>query len=304
MKRKGSIAQCRQVPLRILSIAAVIVFIMVTPAHVDATVDATVDPSNAIDGSEIDKVGDRVMQSNEFRSVRRTVLEKLPETDIDKGFLQGALDWFGQQIGNMLNAIGDFFRWLFSGFRSPGQAAPPRTTPSGSFDWNFGMGSLSSVFTISMIAVIAVVVIVIIVMVVKSIDAKKRTRENLLSDSDAVLSDVNSPPGELATSTYESRAVQFASAGNYRAAIRELLLGSMSWIERAGLIRYRKGLTNRDYIRSVWRRTDKRDGYLTTASQFEFVYFGRRTPTAEMFETCLTSFQGAFSEEESPTAPI
>lgn len=300
MKRESSMAECKQVPFRMLSIAAVIIFVMVMPAHVDAAVD----PSDAIDGSEIDKVGEQVMQSNEFRSVRRTVLEKLPETDIDKGFLQGALDWFGRQIGNMFNAIADFFRWLFSGFRSPGQTAPPPTAPSGSFDWNFGLGSLSSVFTIAMIAVIAVVLIVIIAMVVKSIDAKKRSRENLLSDSDDVLSDVTSPPGELAASTYESRAVQFASAGNYRSAIRELLLGSMSWIERAGLIRYRKGLTNRDYVRSVWRRTDKREGYLTTASQFEFVYFGRRTPTAEMFETCLTSFQGAFSEEEAPTAPI
>ena len=52
----------------------------------------------------------------------------------------------------------DFFRWLFSGFRSPGPTAPARpTAPSGSFDWNFGLGSLSNVFTIAMIVVIAVV---------------------------------------------------------------------------------------------------------------------------------------------------
>ena len=119
-----------------------------------------------------------------------------------------------------------------------------------------------------------------------------------------MLSDVTTPPGELAASTYESRAMQFASTGNYRAAIRELLLGSMSWIERAGLIRYRKGLTNRDYLRSVWRREDKREGYLITASKFEYVYFGRRTPTAEMFDMCLASFQGAFREEEAPTAAV
>ena len=88
------------------------------------------------------------------------------------------------------------------------------------------------------------------------------------------------------------------------AAIRELLLGSMSWIERAGLIRYRKGLTNRDYVRSVWRRTDKREGYLTTASSSNLCTLDDRTPTAEMFELCLTSFQGAFREEEAPTAAV
>ncbi len=282
MKRESSMAECKQVPFRMLSIAAVIIFVMVTPAHVDADVD----PSDAIDGSEIDKVGEQVMQmnGNEFRSVRRTVLENFRKRMSIKAFL--AEHWTGlvEQIGNMFRCHRGFLSLAVQRLQVSGRSHLPPQPPSGSFDWNFGLGSLSSVFTIAMIAVIAVVLIVIIAMVVKSIDAKKRSRENLLSDSDDVLSDVTSPPGELAASTYESRAVQFASAGNYRAAIRELLLGSMSWIERAGLIRYRKGLTNRDYVRSVWRRTDKREGYLTTASQFEFVYFGRRTPTAEMFE--------------------
>lgn len=262
-------------------------------------------PSGGIDSSRIDQVGEQVMQGHEFRSVRRTILDKLPDTDVDRGFLEGALDWLGQQISHVFNAIGNFFEWLFSGFKSPaGSPNPPPTARSGSFDWSFGLGSLSSVFTIAVIVLIAILLILIVAMIVRSVDARKRRDDGFLSDSDDVLSDVTTPPGELAASTYESRARQFAAAGNYRAAIRELLLGSMSWIERAGLIRYRRGLTNRDYVRSVWRRPDKRQGYLTTASNFEFVYFGRRTPTAEMFEMCLASFQGAFSEEETPTTAV
>lgn len=263
--------------------------------------------SESIDGSQIDQVGEQVMNGNEFRSVRRTVLEKLPESDVDKGFLGGALEWVGEKIGDLFGAIGNFFRWLFSGFSGSGSTrAPvqPANSPWGSFDWNFGLGGLANVFVIVVIAVIVLLLIVITAMIVKSIDAKKRNRDGLLSDSEDILSDVTAPPGELAASTYESRAQQLASAGNYRGAIRELLLGSMSWIERAGLIRYRKGLTNRDYLRSVWRRTEKREGYLTTASQFELVYFGRRSATVEMFESCLASFQGAFHEEETPTAAV
>ena len=263
--------------------------------------------SGPMDGSQIDQVGEQVMNSNEFRSVRRTVLEKSPESDVDKGFLGSALRWLGDRIGDVFGAIGNFFRWLFSGFSGPKPArtpAQPANLPSGNWDWNFGLGGLANVFVIAVIVVIVMVLIVIAAMIVKSTDAKKRNREGLLSDSEDILSDVTTPPGELAASTYESRAIQFASTGNYRAAIRELLLGSMSWIERAGLIRYRKGLTNRDYARSVWRRGDKREGYLTTAMQFELVYFGRRNPTAEMFASCLTSFQGAFHEEETPTAAV
>ena len=271
-----------------------------------SSVGAAVAQSESIDSTRIDQVGKQVMDSNEFRSVRRTVLEKLPATDVDKGFLGGVLEWVGEKIGDVFGAIFNFFRWLFSGFGGSGTPrAPAQPSPaSGSWDWNFGLSGLGNAFVMLVILVIVLMLIVIAAMIVKSIDAKKRNRNGLLSDSEDMLSDVTAPPGELAVSTYESRAIQFASAGNYRAGIRELLLGSMSWIERAGLIRYRKGLTNRDYVRSVWRRTDKREGYLTTAFQFELVYFGRRSPTADMFELCLTSFQGAFREEEAPTAAV
>lgn len=71
-------------------------------------------------------------------------------------------------------------------------------------------------FVIAVIVVIVMVLIVIAAMIVKSTDAKKRNREGLLSDSEDILSDVTTPPGELAASTYESRAIQFASTGNYR----------------------------------------------------------------------------------------
>lgn len=300
MNSTGSLSHVKSLSSARLSIVAVMLLILTSSARAATQ-------SGPIDSSQIDQVGEQVMNSNEFRSVRRTVLERLPETGIDKGFLGGALEWLGNMIGDIFRAIWNFFRWLFSGFSGSGRTpvtVQPSSAPAVSGDWNFGLGSLANVFVYMMIIVIVMVLIVITAMIVKSIDAKKRRREGLLSDSDAMLSDVTTPPGELAASTYESRAIQFASTGNYRAAIRELLLGSMSWIERAGLIRYRKGLTNRDYLRSVWRRVDKREGYLTTASQFEFVYFGRRTPTAEMFEVCLASFQGAFREEEAPTAAV
>jgi hypothetical protein len=223
--------------------------------------------------------------------------------DIDKGFLGTALEWAGERLGDVFSAIGDFFEWLFSGLRSPqGTTRPPPAQNSSGGGFGF-LGITDLLTTLAIVAIIAIL-IVIIAMVVKSIDKKKQKRESLLSDLSDILSDVVTPPGELAASTYQSRAINLAATGDHGAAIRELLLGSMSWIERAGLIRYRKGLTNRDYLRCVWRRQDKRNAFLTTATQFEYVYFGRRNPTAEMFEQCLADFRGAFHEEETPTAAV
>ena len=268
-----------------------------------AAMSLAIQDGSVLTDDAIDQVGEQVMGGNEFRSVRRRVLEQLPEVDIDKGFLGTALEWAGERLGDIFGAIGNFFEWLFSGLRSPrGTTRPPPAQNSSSSGFGF-LGISDLLTTLAIVAIIAIL-IVIIAMVVKSIDAKKQKRESLLSDLSDVLSDVVTPPGDLAASTYESRAINLAATGDHRAAIRELLLGSMSWIERAGLIRYRKGLTNRDYLRCVWRRQDKRNAFLTTATQFEYVFFGRRNPTAEMFEQCLASFRGAFREEETPTAAV
>jgi hypothetical protein len=255
----------------------------------------------------IDRAGEQVMNGHDFRSVRRRVLEKVEVEDLDKGFLKEALSTVGSGIRSFFEAIGDFFRWLFSGSGNrrvappPPPAAPPTMPYTGG---GFTFPDLSGLGTVLIFVCVAAVIFVLIALIVKSIEARKKKASDGLDELGDALADITAPPGELAASTYEGRAIQMARDGNYRAAIRELLLGSMSWIERAGLIRYRKGLTNRDYVRSVWRRMDKREAYLMTATQFEYVFFGRRIPTAEMFEQCLTSFRGAFREEETPTAAV
>lgn len=253
----------------------------------------------------IDSAGESVMNRNEFRSLRRRLLEQM-ESDAEsgeQGFLSKSLEWIGQKIGDGFRAIGDFLSGLFGGGGGGGgRGAPARSTPAASSSSGGLNFSMDGILTVLAILAIMVILILIVVMIMKKIDTKKK--QSGLADSAEMFSDVETPPGELAASTYESRAIQLASMGDYRAAIRELLLGGMSWIERAGMIRYRKGLTNRDYVRAVWRRMEKRDAYITTATQFELVFFGRREPTALMFEMCLDSFRGAFREEETPTVTV
>ncbi|MCP4513337.1 MAG: DUF4129 domain-containing protein [Fuerstiella sp.] len=244
----------------------------------------------------------RVMQRNDYRSVRRRVLENIvDDTDADKGFLQ-------QSLRTMSRTIGDFFEWIFTGLFSsrPGRPARPRTpaasptTTSGSsgLDFSFGQALLYVG-----LAVLTGIIIWLIATVLKHSDGSRSLNREGLFDQDG-LSDLSIPPGELAASTYETRALQMANSEDFGGAIRELLIGSMSWIERAGLIRFRKGLTNRDYVRAVWRQEDRRLAYGSTALEFERIYFGRREATREMFQNCLQNFQGSFREEETTTAEV
>ena len=266
---------------------------------------ATPIQADEMTSEQIRETADRVMQQSDFRSVRRRVLENIrdSDTDVSDGFLVQTLSKIGE-------AIGDFLEWMLSGLFSPRNRRPrPTATPAPSSSTPSSGGSgigygLGNVVLYVGLAILIMVAIWIIAMVIKSSDGRRKIDSSGLFGEDSLLGDLSVPPGELAVSTYESRAIQMAGEGNYRGAIRELLIGSMSWIERSGLIRFRKGLTNRDYMRAVWRQEDRRKAYGRTAIQFERIFFGRREATEEMFQECLQYFQGSFREEETTTAAV
>lgn len=271
--------------------------------------------SEGITDDVIDRVSRQVLESPDFRSLRRRVQES-PTSDSasDKGFVASALRWFGEQLSALGQRIGDVFQWMFGDLFKPSPRGTWDAGETGSW-WSSVVESTAEFFRLmaslgsqTLVVSVLLVVLVFVTLVVARV-IRKRDRQQVFAMTHAGqlaedVSEITVAPGELPPAVYESRAMRLAAGGDYRAAIRELLLGSMSWLERSSLIRFRRGLTNRDYYRSIWRRPEKRQAWVATASQFELVYFGRRQPTQEMFETCLIEFQGAFREEETPTVSV
>jgi hypothetical protein len=253
-------------------------------AHVPSPDQAGQVPVDAIHQS-----ARRVMEHSDFRSVRRRVLEQVPVQDLDRGFLKGLMNSIG-------NGLSDFLSWLVPPSRPVRPAVNPqprRSSPPSRVAWD-GI-DVVRVATVMMVVAVSGVLIWLVARVIR-LHQQDPDRGAIPTINDSGL-ELSAPPGEVSASTYESRVLQFAHQGKFSAGIRELLLGSMSWIERAGLIRFRKGLTNRDYLRAVWTEKDRRSAYLVTGTEFELVFFGRRTATSEMFERCLAAFQGAFHED-------
>lgn len=258
--------------------------------------------SSQLSNEQIDEATTSVMSDNEFRSVRRLVIDKIPESelsDADKGFLRGISDWMNSFVDTFFDGLGEFLRSLF------GAAGQQPTTPSASASSGGLFSGIANIIVLLAVVALVAIIVLFATLIVRSIDGKKRRERagGLLFDGTEAPEALSTPPGETEVGIYERRALQLAQEGNYRAAIRELLLGSMSWIERSGQIRYRKGLTNRDYIRAIWKKKTHRDAFAVTAREFERIYFGRRTATQEMFQHCLTQFQGAF-REEAPLAAV
>ena len=77
----------------------------------------------------------------------------------------------------------------------------------------------------------------------------------------------------------------------FREAMGQLVLGAMSYTERQGLIRFRRGLTYRDYLRALAGRASPREAFQSLVQAYEPVCFGRREATAEHYESVLAAYR-------------
>lgn len=74
------------------------------------------------------------------------------------------------------------------------------------------------------------------------------------------------------------------------------MLGAMSHIERQQLIRYRRGLTYRDYLTAVRRQESLFQGLRSMVRLYEPIGFGRRDATEDMFQQSLAEYRTGFRE--------
>ncbi len=218
---------------------------------------------------DVQRAARDVMNDPEFRHlVRESVEETVPERSE-----------LPQWLKDLLESIAKWF---------------VRENSSGGSD-GAGLAPIGTLMFYGAIGVAVAVLIFLLVSLLKRFEAPGVKRPfKLVADEDAITP--ATPPGEYSPSFYEDRAMQFATAGDYRAAIRELVLGGMSWTERAGLIRHRRGLTNRDYVRAVWRDASRREALLLIVESFDLVFFGRRPAEESQYERCLAAFQESFRD--------
>ena len=215
---------------------------------------------------QIQQVVRDVLTDPEYRHLQHTQVQKAATENRMPDWLRNLLDW------------------LFGRKSSPANATDR-------------VSGLDEIVFYLIIAVLAVLVAIVLYGILSRSAASQTKDAPLELDEEAL--ELSQPPGDQPTHAYERRALAAAQAGDYRTALRELVRGSMSWAERAGLIHYRQGLTNRDYIRAVWRFEPRRESLTLIVAEFERVFYGRRVIDATTFEVCLQAFRSSFSTEAS-----
>lgn len=227
-----------------------------------------------LSSDQIRKISEDVMDHNDFRRLRER------DRNADEGFLSRLFksldDKSGQ--GNSDNGNGR----------------------SGSAVANSIAGGIGQLFMVIALLAVAVLIGLAIVLIVRSFEKRKRSTNMAGPPSPIEIENITStPPGEIPTEQYRLRAEECARTGDYRGAVRQILLGCMSWIERSGQIHFRRGLTNRDYWRAVCRQEPRGLAFGSIAFEFEKVFFGRRQATAEMYQACLNHFLKEFHEQRA-----
>ncbi len=149
---------------------------------------------------------------------------------------------------------------------------------------------------------IALAVVLIVYLVVRAVASWERRKPG---GSDVATGDVSlfaddRSPGETPADQFIRQALELAAAGQFREAIAQLLLGGMSRIERERLIRYRRGLTFRDYLRVLRGNQSAYGGFRAMVDQYEPVNFGRQEATRYSFDIALDGYRTGFPQEATP----
>ncbi len=94
-----------------------------------------------------------------------------------------------------------------------------------------------------------------------------------------------SPATDAPTSSAAlERAQNLAGAGDYRAAVRQLYLSTLLWLDEHGQLRYDRSLTNREYLRAVAHAPVLRDALQPIVEAFDRVWYGFAPVSAGDFE--------------------
>ena len=76
----------------------------------------------------------------------------------------------------------------------------------------------------------------------------------------------------------------------------------MSHIERAGWIRFRRGLTYRDYLRATRDHAQAHEALRDIVGTYEPLGFGRRPASGEHFTKSLERYEEGFRAISAPAA--
>jgi hypothetical protein len=161
-----------------------------------------------------------------------------------------------------------------------------------------GSGMISKfgfVYQVLAYTALAAVSALIVYLVVRAVNNYRHRSDLAMARSlNAREGEADLPPGDLPTDVYLRQAEVLAADGRFREAVGQLILGGMSHTERQSWIRFRAGLTHRDYLKALRPHEVEQRAFRMLVGIYEPICFGRRPARREHFDQALQGYLTGF----------
>ncbi len=182
-----------------------------------------------------------------------------------------AIDKIFEWIGEKLTKLWDWLRQLW----------PRAKTP--------GIGEGSALRTRWVVGALVVAILAVIgILAWEVIRKSKRSVAAPVTESDPIASKRDEDPLSRGANEWERYAAQLAAAGRIREAIRAWYHAVLVTCYGAGILHYRKGRTNWEYIGALSPELAWRGDFVALTRRFETEWYGRTTSSRDALDECAS----------------
>lgn len=140
--------------------------------------------------------------------------------------------------------------------------------------------------------VVALIVIVIAVLAFEVIRRSRRATKKGVETSEPLGSTRDEDPLSRGSNEWERYAAQLAAAGRIREAIRAWYHAVLVTLYTAGILHFRKGRTNWEYVAALAPSLGWRAGFIQLTRRFEREWYGADESTREALDECSDLARG------------
>jgi len=184
--------------------------------------------------------------------------------------------------------------------------APPATGPN--MNWNLSAGWLDGLSVIAWFAIGGVILVLVAVLVWAFLRMESNQEMDDAVPQRSMSESIKQLPFDVETTTGDFRQLAQAAYanGDYRKAMIYLFSHVLVSLDQKGLVRLRKGKTNRQYLRELRTHRPLANYYQRVMVPFEATFFGDHELDKHEFENCWSRLDGFQSgiEKSSQVANV
>jgi hypothetical protein len=238
--------------------------------RLDATIAALKNASAAKAPAVDPKLLERLRKEESIRELQRGG-EVLSPPETNNSILDNVANRIRKAFEWLADEFADFFEWLEKLWPKEPQQEMPK--PS---------GGVPFIVTVLVIAIVGVLLII-------ALEALRRSRKSKADEivtSDPIQSRRDEDPLSRGATEWERYAAQLAAAGRIREAIRAWYHAVLVTCYGAGILSFRKGRTNWEYVSMMRAEVAWRPLFADLTRRYEREWYGRAESTPEALDDC------------------